>query len=457
MTTSSVKGVIKSVQGQIATIDIISEERPMALEILTSPTNDQVRLEVFQQSSEQILCLILSQIQDLSRGMEIVGTGTKLAVPIDDKILGRAINLFGQPQDGKAPLTGTPLPIYAKPPTFSQVTSNVEILETGIKAIDFLIPFVKGGKIGFIGGAGVGKTILLTELLHNITNQGSEIAIFAGVGERIREGQELYERLHESDVLKKTVLVLGQMNENAAIRFRAALAALTIGEYFRDNKNDVLFFIDNLFRFVQAGNEVSTVLGTLLSEQAYQATMQTEISMIQDRLASTANGTITSIQNIYVPSDEITDPAVMSIMAFLDTAVVLNRNAAQMGVYPPIDFFQSSSSGLNASLIGEDHFQVATLFQEQLEQYRKLSHIAAIIGESELSAEDQLLFSRIRKLLNYLTQPFFVTQAQTGKKGAYVKREESLADVKLILQGQLDTVPAEKLLYIGTLKEAKLI
>lgn len=453
----AVMGRVKSVKGQIAEIQIESKQLPMLLEVLISPENPSIRLEVFYQSEDISACLILSEPSELYRGMMVVGSGSGLQIPVSSQILGRVVNLFGEAVDGQGPLNSSiTTNIYAKTPPLNTIKGNSEILETGIKALDFLTPFVKGGRIGFIGGAGVGKTILMTELIHNITVKHSGVSVFAGVGERIREGQELYERLVTSKVMPKTVMVLGQMNENAAIRFRIALTAIAIAEYFRDQeKKDVLFFVDNMFRFVQAGNEVATLLNTIPSEQAYQATMQSEVGGLEDRLVSTINGSITSIQAIYVPSDEMTDAGVNTIMSFLDAAVVLSRSVAQMGVYPPIDIYQSSSSTLSKQRIGEEHFTVLTQFQEMLERYKKLSHIVAIIGESELSPADKELFDRIKKVINYLTQPFFVTENQTGRKGVIVPKQTTVKDIKAILSGALDDVLPEKLLYIGSLEEMK--
>lgn len=457
---SNILGTIKSVDGQIARVELSSEERPRVLEVLTSPKNSEVRLEVFLQSHNTLSCLILSDPEMLYRGMPLISTNSDLQIPTDDAVLGRVINLFGEVQDqpDKPLVAKQKRSIYGKTPTLSTIDYSLSIMETGIKVVDFITPFLEGSKIGFIGGAGVGKTILLTELLHNITIRRKGVAVFAGVGERIREGQELYQRLAETKVLPSTIMVLGQMNENAAIRYRVALAAITIAEYYRDFKaKNVLFFIDNMFRFVQAGNEVATLLGTIPSEQAYQATLQTEISNLEDRLVSTESGSITSIQNIYVPSDETTDPAVTTIMSFLDTAVVLNRSAMQLGLYPPVDLFESSSSALQRVIVGHEHFEVITLFQQNLSRYRRLSHIVAIIGESELSAEDQILFSRTKKVINYLTQPFFTTADQTGRPGVFVEQETTIKDIKMILAGTVDAVPTEKFLFIGSLRNAKLL
>ena len=453
-----ISGRIQTVNDQIATVIITSEERPKLLEILTSPLDNTIKLEVFYQGDNILMCLILSKMTHIYRGMEVVGTGTGLTIPSAELLLGRVINLFGEAQDNNPPIiSDRHIPIYSQTPPLNTIKSGYGLLETGIKTIDFLTPFLKGGKIGFIGGAGVGKTVLMSELLHNITlKEANTVSVFAGVGERIREGQELYQRLKNSGVIEKTTLILGQMNENAAVRFRVGLAAAAIAENFRDvHKKDVLFFIDNMFRFVQAGNEVATILGTIPSEQAYQATLQSEVSSIEDRLVSTENGSITSIQTVYVPSDEITDAGVNTIMPFFDTAVVLSRSVAQLGIYPPVDISQSSSSTLSRTIVGDDHFETFTKFAEFFDQYNKLSHIVAIVGEAELSTIDQSTYHRVKKVINYLTQPFFITELQTSRKGVFVSKQNTMNDIKLILSGKLDALPEEKLLYIGSLKDAK--
>lgn len=453
--TSKVTGKVRSVLGQIAEVAIDSETPPKILEILTDADKGEVKLEVYYQTKDSASCLILSDHRLLSRGMPVVGTGQTLSIPVGPAVLGRIINLFGEPQDGKGEIKAEERSeLYKINPYLSRVKGAGELLESGIKAIDFLVPFLKGGKVGFIGGAGVGKTILLTELIHNITKRHQGVSVFAGVGERIREGQELFERLQTAGVIDSTVMVVGQMNENAVIRFRLGLAAISVAEYFRDQeKKDVLFFLDNVFRYVQAGNEVATLLGTLPSEGGYQATLQSEVSTLEDRLVSNDLGTITSIQTIYVPSDEVTDPGVTAVLPFLETAVVLSRSIAQMGIYPPIDIAASSSTALSRSVVSEEHRTVLTRFRQMLDKYNKLSHIVAIVGESELSAGDQLLYNRSRKVMNYLTQPFFSTESHTGRKGVYVERETTVKDVKSILDGGVDQVPAEKLLYIGSLAD----
>lgn len=459
--SGQVRGIITSINGQVATVEIEGDIFPNLFEIMTTPSAPEVILEVFSQSRSAIFVQILSGPDKLFRGIEVIGSGSDLKVPVGQAVLGRVIDLFGKPRDNAGPLnTGKSASIYSKAPPLNIVRSSYQILETGIKAIDFLTPIQKGGKVGFIGGAGVGKTILLTELMHNITGKSAKnvYSVFAGVGERIREGQELFQRLKESGVMAKTVIVLGQMNENAAIRQRVALAGVAQAEYFRDElKSDVLFFIDNMFRYVQAGAEVATLLGTIPSEQAYQATLQTEVSSLEDRLIPTQNGSITSFQNIYVPADEITDAGVVAVMSVLDTAIVLSRDVAQKGIYPPVDMFQSTSSTASKSFLGEVHFKALTEFQKLLENYNKLSHIVAIVGEEELSPENRLLYTRTKKIINYLTQPFFMTEKQTGKKGVYAIKDTTVNDITLILSGKLDNIPVEQFMYIGSLADAKII
>ena len=454
-----IRGVVMSVQSQIAEVQIETGDLPALNEILSCPQEPDIYLEVYSQSQNTIKCLILSNSIKLYRGMTVQSTRTDLKIPVGSIMLGRAINLFGVPQDAKPKISSkVNSSIYSRTPPLNTVKMNLEPLPTGIKAIDFLTPFAKGSKIGFIGGAGVGKTILMTELLHNITLKHQGVSVFAGVGERIREGQELYQRMDELKVLDKVVLILGQMNENAAVRLRVAQAGATLAEYFRDSeKKDVLFFIDNMFRFVQAGSELATILGTLPSEQGYQATLHREISTLEDRLISTINSSITSIQTVYVPADELTDPGVASIMSFLDVSIVLSRNTASLGIYPPIDPFTSSSAAGSKAYLGDEHFNTLIQVRQLLQNYKDLSHIVAIVGESELSAEDQILYNRAKKIINYLTQPFFVTEAQTGRKGIYVPKENTIYDIKLILSGKLDNIPTEKFLYIGSLRDGRII
>lgn len=457
---NQVQGIIRSITGQIALVEIESDLYPAVFEILTCQDNPEVILEVFSKSRQFISCLILSSPDQLFRGMRVVGLGSDLKIPVGAAVLGRVIDLFGHAQDSSKDIKADKkISIYSKTPPLTIIKREYKILETGIKAIDFLAPVIKGGKVGLVGGAGVGKTVLLTEILHNITIQNPNfLSVFAGVGERIREGQELYQRLSDSGALSRTTIVLGQMNENAAIRFRIALAAVSCAEYLRDiEKRDVLFFLDNMFRFVQAGNEVSVLLGTTPSEQSYQATLQTEVSNLEDRLIATESGSITSFQNVYVPADELTDAGVNAVLSFLDTAIILSRANAQKGIYPPLDLLQSSSFALSRTFLGVEHFKVLTEFQQLLSNYNRLYHIVAIVGESELSTENQLLYSRSKKIVNYLTQPFFTTERQTGTKGVFVPKETTVKDIEIILSGQLDQIPAEKFMNIGSLKEGGIV
>lgn len=458
-------GRIKSVVGQIIEVQLESERLPELTEILTSPEDPTIRLEVYSYTNTTLLCLSLTEITKIYRNMSITTTKSALKIPVGQKTLGRVMNLFGEEEDGRGAIKSEiTLPIYSKAPIFNVLKSSPEVLETGIKVIDFVSPFLKGGKIGFIGGAGVGKTVLLTELIHNITSQTKSstkrtVAVFAGIGERIREGQELYKTLEASKALAQISLIFGQMGENAAIRFRVASAAATIGEYFRDEeKKDVLFFIDNIYRFVQAGNEVSVVLGNIPSEQGYQSTLHTELGSIQERLVSTINGSITSVQTVYVPSDDLSDSGVSGIISYFDSLITLSRSVAQLGLYPAVDLLQSSSSILSSPyLIGQDHYLLITQFQQILTRYNQLERIVAILGEAELSGEDQIIYNRAKKLINYLTQPLFVTEQQTGRKGCYVPKLTTINDIKIILSGKLDNIAAERFLYIGSMREAKLI
>ena len=453
-------GKIKSISGQIIKIEIQSDVLPELGELLTTKEDPTVRLEVYSYDGSIINTLSVSDVGKTHRNVSVFTTHNPLLVPVGNKTLGRVMNLFGEDEDGKGKILGDQyLPIYSKTPTFNLLKGSTQVLETGIKVIDFVTPFLKGGKIGFIGGAGVGKTVLISELIHNITNSTQGVAVFAGIGERTREGHELAENLAVSKVLDKVALIFGQMGENAVIRFRVANAAATIAEYFRDiERKDVLFFIDNIYRFVQAGNEVSTLLGTIPSEQGYQATLQTELGNLEERLVSTISGSITSIQTVYVPSDDLTDPGVSSLISYLDAIVTLSRSVAQSGIYPAVDLLQSTSSILSVtSIIGEQHHQLNAQFQQLISRFNQLSRIVAILGTAELSAKDQVTFGRAKRLMNYLTQPFFVTQDQTGRKGVVVSKKDTLNDIQMILQGRLDNTPEEKFLYIGSLQQGGLI
>lgn len=453
-------GMVRAVHGQIVEVGYHdAQSLPKFFEVLTSVENPKVRLEVYAYSDHNTLfCLSLTKRRYLFRNMQITSTGGPLVVPVGQGILGRVFNLFGEPVDNKGPIKDTKmLPIYRDMSLTTNVITSQEVLETGIKQIDFFTPIVKGGKVGFVGGAGVGKTVLMTELLHNITYKHEGLSIFAGIGERIREGHELISALEVSKVIDRVALIFGQMNENAIIRFRVAWAAATIAEFFRDElKKDVLFFADNVYRFVQAGAEVSAVLGSIPSELGYQATLETEISTFENRLVSTPNGAITSLQTVYVPADELTDVGVAAILSHLDAQIILSRDRASRGFYPPIDPLVSTSSTLNKRIVGDEHYEIATRALKVLNDHQRLSRIVAIVGEAELSPYDQLVYHRAQKLINYLTQPFFTTESQTGKKGVTVPRITTVKDVNLIISGKLDQVPTEKFLYIGSIDDAKL-
>lgn len=453
-------GRVRSVHGQIVKVEYDDASlAPKYFEILTSPDNPKVKLELYAYGRDNCLyCLSLTKRRYLYRGMAITSTGQPLTVPVGPAVLGRVFNLFGEPVDNKGEMVSERVPIYRDRSKTIEVVTSQDALETGIKQIDFFTPFVKGGKIGFVGGAGVGKTVLMTELLHNVTYKHEGLSVFAGIGERIREGHELMKALENSKVISRVALIFGQMNENAIVRFRVAWAAAALAEYLRDNmKKDVLFFADNVYRFIQAGAEVSAVLGSIPSELGYQATLETEISNFEDRLVSTKLGSVTSVQTVYVPADELSDVGVAAILSHLDAQVILSRDRASRGYYPPIDPLLSTSSSLTRRVVGDEHYNTATAALELLHNHQRLARIVAIIGEAELSQYDQVVFNRAKRLLSYFTQAFHTTESQTGKKGVYVPREMTVADVSAIISGKLDQVPAEKLMYISSLKEAGLV
>ena len=450
-------GHVVAIRGQIVEVGYDDNKHiPRVSEILTSPENTAVRLEVYKYGEGNILfCLLLTKKADIRRHMPIVSTGGTLKIPVGDEVLGRVMNLFGEPQDNKGDISfSTSMPIFPEDKDTRNTPIHQEILETGIKVLDFFTPFVKGSKIGFVGGAGVGKTVLMTELMRNITFKHDGMSVFAGVGERIREGHELWKSLEESKVLVRASMVFGQMNENSVIRYRVIAAATTIAEYFRDiNKKDVLLFADNVYRYVQAGSEVASLLGTIPSELGYQATLESDVAKIENRLVSTEFGSITSCQTVYVPSDELSDAGVATILSRLDGVIILSRAIAARGFYPCVDPLLSASKTLNQDIVGAEHYEVATQARDILNQHKSLTRIVAIVGESELSAYNQLIYHRAKKLLNYLTQPFKTAESQTGRKGVEVPKETTIADIKRILKGEVDKVPDEKLFNIGALAE----
>jgi F-type H+/Na+-transporting ATPase subunit beta len=456
--SAAFKGRIFAIRGQIVEVSYDdNKDLPYVTEILTSPDNASVRLEVYKYGEGNVLfCLLLTKKKDVHRNMAIISTGSPLKIQVGDAVLGRVMNLFGAPQDNKGEISrALENPIFLTGQENRKVPIEIEIMETGIKALDFFTPFIKGSKIGFVGGAGVGKTVLMTELMRNITFKHNGVSVFAGVGERIREGHELWKQLEASQVLSRAAMIFGQMNENGVIRYRVIAAATTMAEYFRDEqKRDVLLFADNVYRYVQAGSEVAALLGTIPSELGYQATLESDVAKIENRLISTENGSITSCQTVYVPSDELSDAGVATILARLDGVIILSRQIASKGFYPCVDPLLSASKTLNPEIVGNEHYEVATQAREILNQHKSLTRIVAIVGESELSAYNQLVYHRAKKLLNYLTQPFATAEAQTGRKGQIVERTTTIKDVQTIISGSVDQTPDEKFFNIGSLADA---
>lgn len=392
----------------------------------------------------------------LQRGMEVIDTGAPIKVPVGKAVLGRILNVLGQPVDDNGPVeTDEYLPIHRDAPSFEEQETETEIFETGIKVIDLLAPYIKGGKIGLFGGAGVGKTVLIMELINNIAKGHGGLSVFAGVGERTREGRDLYDEMTESGVLSKTSLVYGQMNEPPGARLRVALTGLTVAENFRDKEGqDVLLFIDNIFRFTQAGSEVSALLGRMPSAVGYQPNLATEMGALQERITSTKSGSITSVQAVYVPADDLTDPAPATTFSHLDATTVLSRQIASLGIYPAVDPLDSTSKALSADIVGTEHYNVAREVQEVLQRYKELQDIIAILGMDELSDEDKLTVSRARKIQRFFSQPFSVAEQFTGMEGKYVPVKETIRGFKEILEGKHDDIPEQAFLYVGTIEEA---
>lgn len=450
-------GQVVSIRGDIVEVEF-NIEKPDRHELLTLEDDDSVRLEVYSSTPfNSVLCISMSNPTKLYRGARVKRIGKTLEVPVGKELLGRVVDVFGNPIDDAGSLTiKEKRSIYKKAPEYDQVSSTTKIFETGIKIVDFFTPVRFGGKIGLFGGSGVGKTVLLSELMHNIAVFHKGISVFAGIGERIREGQELYQTLAQTKVLPNVALVFGQMNESAARRFRVGFSATTIAEYFRDEeKRDVLFFIDNIYRFVQAGNELATLLNTIPSEDGYQATLDGEVGAFQERLVSNEQGSITSIQAIYVPADDISDAGVQAVVPYFDSVVTLSRAVYQEGRHPSVDILSSSSSLIDPTIIGYEHYEAAIEAEKLLKRYTYLQKIVSVVGESELSLEDRILYHRAQKLLNYMTQDLFVVQDQSGQPGKFVKKDKTVLDVRDILAGKLDNVDERELLYIGDLEDLK--
>ncbi len=413
--------------------------------------------EVAQQLGDDVVrCIAMSSTDGMVRGMEAVDTGSPIKVPVGNETLGRVFNLLGRAIDNKPqPVTCEKWSIHRDPPAYDEQQTSTEILETGIKVVDLIAPYAKGGKIGLFGGAGVGKTVLIMELINNVAKQHGGISVFAGVGERTREGNDLYNEMQQSGVINKTALVYGQMNEPPGARMRVALSGLTMAEYFRDREGqDVLLFIDNIYRFTQAGSEVSALLGRMPSAVGYQPTLATEMGALQERITSTKKGSITSVQAVYVPADDLTDPAPATTFAHLDATTVLDRGIASLGIYPAVDPLESTSRILTPDVVGLEHYEVARETQRILQRYKELQDIIAIMGMDELSEEDKLTVSRARKIQRFLSQPFSVAEQFTGMQGKYVPIKETVRGFKEILEGKHDDLPESAFLFVGTIDEA---
>jgi F-type H+-transporting ATPase subunit beta len=451
-------GEIRQVIGPTVDIEFPSESLPNILNAVTIDNKGSLlTVEVATHVGDNIVrCVAMASTDGLVRGMKAVDTGRPISMPVGEQALGRIFNLLGDTIDGKGPVANPNdrRPIHRDPPLFEDQATEGAILETGIKVVDLLAPYAKGGKVGLFGGAGVGKTVLIQELIRNIATEHGGFSVFAGVGERTREGNDLYLEMSESGVIAKTVMVFGQMNEPPGARLRVALSGLTEAEYFRDEQGkDVLLFIDNIFRFTQAGSEVSALLGRMPSAVGYQPTLSTEMGFLQERITSTKRGSITSVQAIYVPADDLTDPAPATAFSHLDATTVLSRKISELGIYPAVDPLDSSSRMLDPNIVGAEHYEVATAVQRILQRYKDLQDIIAILGMDELSEDDKVIVSRARKIQRFLSQPFFVAEAFTGSKGKYVKLEDSIKGFKQLIDGKCDEFPEQAFYMVGTIEE----
>ena len=451
------KGKIVQVSGPVVDVEFEGSYLPAIKDALYVIQDGKKKtMEVSQHIGNNVVrCIMLAASEGLCKDMEVTATGSGISVPVGEKTLGRLFNVLGDTLDNGEKLDEEEhWCIHRNPPTFAEQSPVVEMLQTGIKVIDLLAPYAKGGKIGLFGGAGVGKTVLIQELIRNIAAESGGYSIFTGVGERSREGNDLWTEMKESGVIDKTALVFGQMNEPPGARMRVAETGLTMAEYFRDvKKQDVLLFIDNIFRFVQAGSEVSALLGRMPSAVGYQPTLQTEMGALQERITSTKNGSITSVQAVYVPADDLTDPAPATTFAHLDATTVLSRNIASMGIYPAVDPLESTSRILTPDIVGKEHYEVARAVQSILQRYNELQDIIAILGMDELSDEDKLTVSRARKIQRFLSQPFSVAEAFTGMQGKYVPLKETIRGFKEIIEGKHDDLPESAFLFAGTIDE----
>ena len=450
-------GTVIQVMGPVLDIRFEDSQLPQLLSAIEVPCGDSVIVaEVAQHIGDNVVrCIAMSSTDGLQRGTPATDTGAPISVPVGEECLGRVFNLLGQPIDEAGPVQAQEhWPIHRPAPAYDEQESTTEILETGIKVIDLICPYAKGGKIGLFGGAGVGKTVLIMELINNVAKAQNGISVFTGVGERTREGNDLYREMNESGVISKTAMVYGQMNEPPGARMRVGLSGLTMAEYFRDVKHqDVLLFIDNIFRFTQAGSEVSALLGRMPSAVGYQPTLATEMGALQERITSTKNGSITSVQAVYVPADDLTDPAPATTFAHLDATTVLDRGIASLGIYPAVDPLDSTSRILTPEVVGIDHYETARAVQRILQRYKELQDIIAIMGMDELSEEDKMIVSRARKVQRFLSQPFEVAEQFTGYQGKYVPLKETIRGFKEIIEGKHDAIPESCFLFTGSIDE----
>ncbi|MFS0783849.1 F0F1 ATP synthase subunit beta [Bacillus sp. 1P06AnD] len=454
------KGHITQVMGPVVDVKFANDQLPEiynALKVVNASTGNTITLEVaLHLGDDTVRTVAMSSTDGLTRGADVEDTGAPISVPVGDITLGRVFNVLGENIDLDQPLPAGVRkdPIHRSAPTFEQLSTQVEILETGIKVVDLLAPYIKGGKIGLFGGAGVGKTVLIQELINNIAQEHGGISVFAGVGERTREGNDLYYEMSDSGVIKKTAMVFGQMNEPPGARMRVALTGLTMAEFFRDEEGqDVLFFIDNIFRFTQAGSEVSALLGRMPSAVGYQPTLATEMGQLQERITSTNKGSVTSIQAIYVPADDYTDPAPATTFAHLDATTNLERKLSEMGIYPAVDPLASTSRALSPEVVGEEHYKVARDVQQMLQRYKELQDIIAILGMDELSEDDKLIVGRARRVQNFLSQNFHVAEQFTGQPGSYVPVKETVKGFKEILDGKYDDLPEDAFRLVGRIED----
>lgn len=450
-------GEIVSIKGQVVEVEF-SKRMPAIHDILSLLDKPEKKLEVYCSSGENsFYCLALSSTEDMYRGAKVVNTQTQMLFPVGQSVLGRVVDISGNPLDGKSEIKGTEsLPIHGIADRKVDLDTKQELLETGIKVLDLFSPLLKGGKIGLFGGAGVGKTILLAEVLHNVVGKEKEnsVSVFAGVGERSREGLELYQSLLDSGVMDRSTLIFGPMGENPAVRFLSAFSAATLAEYYRDTlKRDVLFFIDNVYRFAQAGSEISTMTSSLPSEDGYQATLGSEMARFHERLVSTSSNFISTVEAIYVPADDLLDTGVQSIFPYLDSIVVLSRRLYQEGILPAIDILASTSASIHPDVVGDLHYENVVKAKAILKQAESLERIVSLVGEAELSGEDQVVYKRARKIKYFMTQNFFVTEKMSGQKGSYVPLKSTVEDLGGIIEGKLDHIPEEKFKFIGSVSE----